>query len=347
MKHDGTVMTKPAALGHCEWRFCIAPMMGCTDRHFRRLARLMTRHARLYTEMVVAAAMLRGPRERLLAHDAIEQPVALQLGGSDPAELALAARIGAEAGYAEINLNVGCPSDRVQAGRFGACLIAEPGLVAECVNAMSEAVQIPVTVKTRLGVDDIDSYEHLSLLIDEIRRAGCNVVMLHARKALLNFGTRANRSIPPLDYARVARIKRDFPTLTIVLNGGVKSIDDALAHLAVVDGVMLGRAVYEHPLLLQEVDSKLFDATPGLSLPAEEVLQRYLPYITNEFARGTPLRLITRHLCGLFHGRAGARQWRRLLSGADSGEHRDPRLLVDALSRYRATGNLEPSAIRA
>lgn len=318
------------------WRFCVAPMMACTDRHYRYFARRLSRRARLYTEMVVAQAILRGPRERLLAYDAVEHPVALQLGGSDPRELAAAARLGADAGYDEINLNVGCPSDRVQAGRFGACLIAEPGLVADCVAAMREAVSVPVTVKTRLGVDDVDRYEDLVTLIDAIRTAGCAVVLLHARKALLNLDTRANRQIPPLDYPRVHRIKRDFPDLVVVLNGGLGSVADSLPHLDVVDGVMLGRAAYERPLLLAEVDALVYGEADGGIATAEGMIEACLPYLEHEYRRGTPLRQMTRHLCGLFHGRPGARDWRRLLSG-DGGEARTPQDLRAALTHRPPT----------
>ncbi len=324
------------------WRFCVAPMMACTDRHYRRLARLLSRQARLYTEMVVATALLRGPTARLLEHDAAEHPVALQLGGSDPRELAAAARIGEAAGYDEINLNVGCPSDRVQAGRFGACLIAEPALVADCVAAMVGAVTVPVTVKTRLGVNDIDSYEHLAGLIERIRDAGCRVLLLHARKAILNLDTRANRNIPPLDYARVHRIKRDFPELCVVLNGGLRSIDDSAAQLAHVDGVMLGRAAYERPLLLQEVDARLFGAPSGHAMTPEELTEAFMPYVIEECARGTPLRVITRHLCGLFHGLPGAREWRRLLTGEAGGAQRPDALLAALAHRQRRP----PAALR-
>jgi len=310
-------------------------MMACTDRHYRQLARLLSRRTRLYTEMVVATALLRGPTARLLEHGVEEHPVALQLGGSDPRELAAAARIGEAAGYDEINLNVGCPSDRVQAGRFGACLMAEPALVAECVAAMAEAVSVPVTVKTRLGVDDIDSYEHLAGLIERVRAAGCRVLLLHARKAILNLDTRANRSIPPLDYARVHRVKRDFPELCVVLNGGLGSMDDSAAQLAHVDGVMLGRAAYERPFLLQEVDARLFGAAARPALTPEELIEAFMPYMLAEFARGTPLRLITRHLCGLFHGRPGAREWRRLLSGEAGGALRPDALLTALAHRQQ------------
>ncbi|MGE3773047.1 MAG: tRNA dihydrouridine(20/20a) synthase DusA [Gammaproteobacteria bacterium] len=315
-----------------DWRFCVAPMMACTDRHYRYFARLLTKRARLYTEMVVAQALLHGPRERLLAFGASEHPVALQLGGSDPAALAAAARFGAAAGYDEINLNVGCPSDRVQAGRFGACLIREPALVADCVAAMIAAVDVPVTVKTRLGVDEIDRYEDLARLVAGVRDAGCRVLLLHARKALLNLDTRDNRLIPPLDYARVHRIKRDFPEFRVVLNGGLVTLTDGLAQLAHVDGVMLGRAAYERPLLLAEIDARVYGEAPAPVPSPTDFLAACLPYLEAEHARGTPLRVMTRHLCGVFHGRPGAREWRRLLSG-EAGGARTPRDLRAALAR--------------
>ena len=294
------------------WRFCLAPMMQYTDRHFRYLARCVSQHARLYTEMVVATAVLRGERERFLAHDAAEAPVVLQLGGSVPSELAEAAVLGEEAGYCEINLNVGCPSDRVQSGRFGACLIAEPMIVADCVAAMRAAVTIPVTVKTRLGVDDHDSYEHLCRLVSAVAQAGCGTLILHARKALLNFSPRENREIPPLDYPRVYAIKQAFPQLTVVINGGITSLTEARQHLAQVDGVMLGRAGYAQLDMLAEVDHTLFDPSAPIA-DASAVLMKLRPYVEREVAAGTDLRHLTRHWHGLWQGRPGARDWRRLI----------------------------------
>ena len=292
------------------WRFCMAPMMQHTDRHFRYLARRLSRHTRLYTEMVVATAMLRGEASRFLAYDPSESPVALQLGGSVPAELAAAARLGEDAGFCEINLNVGCPSDRVQSGRFGACLIAEPALVADCVAAMLAVVRVPVTVKTRLGVDDCDSYEHLARLVGVLQEAGCRTIILHARKALLNFSPRANREIPPLDYARVYAIKQQFPSLTVVINGGIGTLEAARAHLSQVDGVMLGRAAYAQLTLLQTVDQELFGEASAA--PDERTLLCGLrEYLEREVARGTALRHMTKHWLGLRQGQPGAREWRR------------------------------------
>lgn len=301
-----------AAANPDSWRFCVAPMMQYTDRHFRYLARRLSRHARLYTEMVVATAVLRGDTARLLAHDPTEHPLALQLGGSVPSELAAAARLGAEAGYCEINLNVGCPSDRVQSGRFGACLIAEPALVADCVAAMRAAVSIPVTVKTRLGVDDLDHDEHLAGLVSLIAEAGCSTVILHARKALLNFSPRENRDIPPLQYPRVYAIKRQFPALTVVINGGIASLDAARVHLAEVDGVMLGRAAYAQLDLLRDVDRELFGAS-AVPLDNASLLNGLRDYLAREQASGTDLRHMTRHWLGLRQRQPGAREWRRLV----------------------------------
>lgn len=295
------------------WRFCIAPMMQYTDRHYRFLARLLSRRARLYTEMVVASAILRGDPQRFLGHHPQEHPVALQLGGCDPAELAAAARMGEQAGFDEINLNVGCPSSRVQAGRFGACLIAEPTLVAECVAAMRESVQIPVTVKTRLGVDALDSQAHLEKLVSAVVAAGCDVLILHARKALLNFSTRANREIPPLQYARVYALKRAFPDLPVVINGGITSLEGCAQHLTEVDGVMLGRAAYAQLDLLKAVDAALFNENVSTHLDGAGMLRALEPYVREALGRGEPLRHISRHWLGLHQGQAGARAWRKLI----------------------------------
>lgn len=322
------------------WRFCVAPMMQYTDRHFRYLARLLSRHARLYTEMVVASALLRGDSARLLEHDPRGAPVALQLGGSNPAELAAAARIGAAAGYCEINLNVGCPSDRVQSGRFGACLIAEPALVADCVAAMHAAVAVPVTVKTRLGVDALDDDAHLAEFVALVRQAGCRTLILHARKALLNFSPRANRDIPPLQYSRVYALKRAFPDLPVVINGGIGSLVDTRGHLAEVDGVMIGRAAYAQLEILRHVDRELFGDS-GPPLDDEALLHALEIYARRESARGTRLHHVTRHLLGLRQGAPGARDWRRLIGshcpGLDAGTaFAEARALLAATGRRDA-----------
>jgi tRNA-dihydrouridine synthase A len=288
-------------------------MMDWTDRHCRVLHRTLTARALVYTEMLTTGAVLHGDRERLLAFDAGEHPVALQLGGSEPAELAAAARIGEAQGYDEINLNVGCPSDRVQSGRFGACLMREPELVSEAVAAMAAAVKVPVTVKCRIGVDEQDPQESLFRLVDLSAQAGVRRFIVHARKALLKgLSPKQNRDVPPLDYPLVYRLKAERPELTIVINGGVGSLDEAQAHLAHVDGVMLGRAAYHTPGLLGEADARLFGA-PAVVTP-DQAVARYRPYIARELAAGTHLAAMTRHMLGLFHGTPGARAWRRILT---------------------------------
>jgi tRNA-dihydrouridine synthase A len=288
-------------------------MMDWTDRHCRVLHRQLTSRALLYTEMLTTGAVLHGDRARLLAFDAREHPVALQLGGSDPAELAAAARIGEAEGYDEINLNVGCPSDRVQSGRFGACLMREPELVAECMAAIGSAVTVPATVKCRLGVDDQDPEESLFTLVDLCAAAGVRRFVVHARKAwLAGLSPKENRDIPPLDYPLVWRLKRERPELEIVINGGIADLDEAERHLAHVDGVMLGRAAYHTPSLLGEVDRRIFGA--GQAVDPAEAVGRYRDYVAGELARGTHLAAMTRHMLGLFHGRPGARAWRRILT---------------------------------
>ncbi len=298
-------------------RLCVAPMMDRTDRHLRYLLRLLAPHARLYTEMITAKALVRGDAERLLRFDAAEHPVALQLGGNEPEELAEAARLGADFGYDEINLNVGCPSDRVQAGCFGAALMLEPQRVADCVRAMREAVAVPVTVKTRLGVDDHDSYEFVRDFVGEVAAAGCATFIVHARKAWLSgLSPRENREIPPLDYARVYRLKRELPQLRIVINGGFVTLEDSVAQLAEVDGVMIGRAAYQDSWLLARLDERLF---AGPKVTERAVLGAFERYVARELAGGTPLRTMTRHLLGMRSGRAGGRRWRRILGELGEG----------------------------
>ena len=320
--------------GPSAWRFCVAPMMDWTDRHCRYFHRLLAPHARLYTEMVTGMALVRGDAGRLLAHDAAEYPLALQLGGSDPAQLARAARLGVQAGYDEINLNVGCPSDRVQAARFGACLMLEPALVGACVQAMREAVDVPVTVKCRIGVDEQDAYGDLQHFTERMLAAGVQVLVVHARKAWLHgLSPKQNREVPPLDYARVYRLKREFPQLQVILNGGIRTLEDVETHLARLDGVMLGRAAYQDPYLLARIEAMLH----GRSLPAREELSRRLrPYVEAELRRGTALPQITRHVLGLFQGEPGARAFRRTLS---EGAHRPGagwELIEQALARCAA-----------
>jgi tRNA-dihydrouridine synthase A len=295
-------------------RFCIAPMMDWTDRHCRFFHRLLTRHARIYTEMITTGAVLHGYRARLLAYDHSEHPVALQLGGCEPHKLAQCAEIAADLGYDEVNLNVGCPSDRVQEGRFGACLMAEPALVGDCVAAMKARVKVPVTVKCRLAIDEQDPETALEMMARAVEEARADALIVHARKAWLNgLSPRENRDVPPLDYERVYRLKIAHPDLTVVINGGIGDLAQASAHLAHVDGVMMGRAAYQQPWRLLAVDPVLFLAAPlhGSLLAVAEAM---LPYIERELALGTRLHAITRHLLGLFGGLPGARAFRRHLA---------------------------------
>ena len=288
-------------------------MMDWTDRHCRMLHRQLSGRALLYTEMLTSGAVLHGDRARLLAYDPAEHPVALQLGGSEPRELAEAARIGADLGYDEINLNVGCPSDRVQSGRFGACLMREPELVAESMAAIAAAVKVPATVKCRIGVDDQDPEESLFTLVDRCAEAGVTRFVVHARKAWLKgLSPKENREVPPLDYPLVWRLKRERPRLAIVVNGGVADLDEAEAHLDHVDGVMLGRAAYHTPGLLGEVDPRIF--REGERVDEMQAVARFRPYVARQLAAGTHLAAMTRHMLGLFHGRPGARAWRRILT---------------------------------
>lgn len=293
--------------------FSIAPMLDWTDRHYRYFARLMSTQALLYTEMVTTGAILHGKGD-YLAYNQEEHPLALQLGGSNHSDLALCAKQAAERGYDEINLNVGCPSDRVQNGRFGACLMAEPQLVAECVDAMKQVVDIPVTVKTRIGIDEQDSYQFLTDFIDTVQAAGCREFTIHARKAWLQgLSPKENREIPPLDYERAYQLKRDYPELNLSVNGGIKTLAEAKKHLSHLDGVMVGREAYQNPYLLAEVDQQLYYMdTPVISRDA--VIEKLLPYIEKHLQQGGRLNHITRHIIGLYQGLPGSRAWRRHLS---------------------------------
>ena len=300
-------------------RLSVAPMMDWTDRNCRAFHRALSSRALLYTEMVTAPAVIHGDRERLLGFDAVEHPVALQLGGSDPAQLAEAARIGEAFGYDEINLNVGCPSDRVQSGKFGACLMREPELVADCMAAINEAVRVPATVKCRIGVDDQDPLVSLFATVDASAAAGITSFVVHARKAWLKgLSPKENRDVPPLDYGLVRRLKRERPHLTICINGGIGDLDQAEAHLddadgVQLDGVMLGRAAYHEPAILGEADRRLF-GEDGADVDAFEALERYRPYMAARLAEGVGLASMTRHMLGLMHGRPGARAFRRILT---------------------------------
>jgi len=295
-------------------RFCMAPMMDCTDRHDRYLMRLLSKQMWLYTEMVVAAALVHGDSERFLKRDCSETPVALQIGGSDPHQMAQAALLGQSAGFNEINMNVGCPSDRVKSGQFGACLMLQPERVGDCVRAMNESVAIPVTVKCRIGVDDRDSYEELVRFVDTVQTAGCRTLFVHARKAWLSgLSPRQNREIPPLDYNCVYRLKQDFPDLEIVLNGGLQSLEQCQQVLGKVDGVMVGRALYADPWQFADIDRVLFGCAEPTSSRGQ-LLDEYMEYVELNIQQGVYLKHMSRHLLGLYHGMAGAKSWRRALA---------------------------------
>lgn len=309
-------------------------MMQWTDRHYRYLARLLTSEALLYTEMVTTGAVLHGDRDRLLAYDPAEHPVALQLGGEDPAELAACARIAADLGYDEVNLNVGCPSDRVQQGRFGACLMAEPERVTACIQAMRDAVDIPVTVKHRIGIDDLDAYEHMERFVAIVAGAGADAFTVHARKAWLQgLSPKENRTVPPLRHAEVHRLKRAFPELIVETNGGIGGLDEVEEHLRHVDGVMVGRAAYEDVWMLATVDRRLYGSSRA-GPTRRAVVEAMIPYVEGVLAGGGFVNHVTRHLVNLFRGVPGARAWRRHLSehahipGADAGVLSDALALV-------------------
>jgi tRNA-dihydrouridine synthase A len=313
-------------------RFSVAPMMDWTDRHCRMFHRQLTARALLYTEMLTTGAVIHGDRDHLMGFSDAEHPVALQLGGSDPQELADAARIGEDFGYDEINLNCGCPSDRVQSGRFGACLMAEPDTVARGVEAMRSAVKVPVTVKCRIGIDDQDAEEDFTRFIDTVAKAGCETFIVHARKAWLQgLSPKENRDIPPLDYDRVYRLKQARPDLTIVINGGIEDLDQCDQHLAHVDGVMLGRAAYQRPWLLADVDRRIFGEVANPVSSRAEAVEALLPYVEQRLAQGDYLTRITRHMLGLYHGCHGGRHWRRMLSEDARKDGANIKLLREAL----------------
>lgn len=305
---------RKAETGQLDRRLSVAPMLDWTDRHCRYFLRLISRHTQLYSEMVTTGALIHGDRKRFLRFDPAEHPVALQLGGSDPKDMATCARMGADWGYDEINMNVGCPSDRVQNGRFGACLMAEPGVVADCVAAMKDAVAVPVTVKCRIGIDDRDSYGELVDFIGTVAQTGCDAVIVHARKAWLKgLSPKENRDIPPLRYDVVRQLRRDFPDLCLAINGGIKTLEQASGFLDELDGVMIGREAYQNPWMLAQADRVIFgDDHP---IPTrEEVLEDFLPYAERQLAEGVPLSAMSRHLLGLFQGQPGAKAWRRRIS---------------------------------
>jgi tRNA-dihydrouridine synthase A len=316
-------------------RLCTAPMMDWSDRHCRYFFRQLSPHSVVYSEMITTGALVHGDVPRHLDFDPAEHPVALQLGGSEPADLAHCARLGERWGYDEINLNCGCPSQRVQRGAFGACLMAEPELVAGCVKAMQDAVSIPVTVKHRLGLDRSEDYGFVRRFVETLARAGCRTFLVHARNAVLKgLSPKDNREVPPLRYAEVHRLKAEFPEVEIVVNGGVATWLQVEAELARVDGVMLGRAAYHDPYVLADLDHRLFGGGPAPS--RAEIVTRMHRYAVRELARGTPLRAIARHMLGLYHGRPGGRRWRQMLSDATRLAANDPELLLDALAPTEA-----------
>jgi len=326
----------PLSFAGFDRRLSVAPMMDWTDRHDRYFLRLISRRTLLYTEMVTTGALLHGDAARHLSFDPAEHPVALQLGGNDPRALADAARLGTAWGYDEVNLNVGCPSDRVSSGRFGACLMAEPALVAECVAAMTGAVPegLPVTVKHRIGIDDLDGYDHLCRFVDTVAGAGCRVFVVHARKAWLSgLSPRENREIPPLRPAVVRRLKADFPALTIIHNGGVRDLATVAEHLRHVDGVMVGRGVYETPWILAEADRVIFGEADAPTRDRAGVARAMAAYAERRMGEGVPLQAITRHILPLFHGVPGARAWRRHLSEQAHRPDAGPEVILEALAQ--------------
>jgi len=315
--------------------FSVAPMLDWTDRHCRYFLRQISQHALLYTEMVTTGAILHGDANRHLAFDKAEHPVAVQLGGSKPEDLARCSKICEDFGYDEINLNVGCPSDRVKSGSFGACLMAEPELVRDCIGSMINAVDVPVTVKHRIGIDRDDSLEQLLRFVDIVQQSGCRTFIIHARKAWLDgLSPKENRDVPPLRYDVVYQIKQQHPELEIIINGGIKTLDEAAEHLQHVDGVMLGRAIYQDPWLLADVDRRFYQQDNPLSEP-QQAIDKLIPYIESHLADGRALKHITRHLLGLFQGMPGAKLWRRHLSEnaykADAGIE----VLLEAMTKIR------------
>jgi len=329
-------------------RFCVAPMIDWTDRHCRRFHRALSRRARLYTEMITTGALIHGPRERLLAFDPVEHPVAIQLGGSEPGDLAACARMAERAGYDEVNLNCGCPSERVQRGSFGACLMAEPALVADCVKAMRDAVSVPVTVKHRIGLDRIDDYGFVRDFVGAVAEAGCGLFIVHARNAWLKgLSPKENRDVPPLRYDVVVRLARDFPDRRFVLNGGLRSHRDGLALAGgvaaddavggnAIAGVMFGREAYENAWMLAEVD-RLYFGEEGPVQSREAVVDEMRDYLSREAASGTPPRAIVRHMLGLFNGLPGARRWRRTLSDSGTLAREGTRILDAGLGSVHTT----------
>jgi len=313
-------------------KISVAPMMDWTDRHCRYFHRLMSESILLYSEMITSAAIVLGGKHILLQHDDFENPLALQLGGNEPVQLAQACEVANQFNYDEVNLNVGCPSDRVQSGAFGACLMAKPDLVAKCIHLMQQRSQVPVTVKTRIGIDEFDNYSFLVDFVNQVRDVGCKRFIIHARKAWLNgLSPKQNREIPELNYHRVYQLKEDFPDLEIILNGGVKSVDEVARHLNYVDGVMLGRAAYQTPYLLAEINHAMFHSESPLPTRMQ-IIESYFPYVESQLSKGVKLSTMTRHILGLFHQCKGAKAWRRHLSQNAYREDANLDVLKDALA---------------
>lgn len=325
-------------------RLCIAPMLDWTDRYCRYFLRQISRHVILYTEMVTTGALLHRDPGRFLDFHTDEHPIALQLGGSNPSQLAACTRLAEEWGYDEVNLNVGCPSDRVQSGRFGACLMAEPQLVGDCTLAMSEAAQLPVTVKHRIGIDDLDSYEQLTRFVATVEQAGCSTFIVHARKAWLQgLSPKQNREIPPLQYEVVQRLKKDFPHLELIINGGFKTLAQVEQQLEHLDGVMIGREAYQNPWILAQADGRIF-ATEEPPRTRQQIVEAMLPFIEQQYALGVPVHRITRHMLGLFQGQPGARAWRRHLSEQVHRQTAGPQIVSDALAQMNRGSSPDPQA---
>ena len=327
-------MSKPSQ--QFSHRFCVAPMLDWTDKHERFFLRLMSKHAFLYTEMVTTGALLHGDKERHLDFNTEEHPVALQLGGSDPKDMATCAKMAEDYGYDEVNINVGCPSDRVQSGAFGACLMAEPELVAENVASMKRSVSIPVTVKNRIAIDEMDEYESLYRFLEEVSKAGCDTFIIHARKAWLKgLSPKQNRDIPPLNYELVYQMKKEFPKLEIIINGGIKKLEECTGHLEFADGVMVGREAYHNPYIMAEVDELIYGKMVRGQKTAKGILEEYLEYVQSQLNDGVFLKHMSRHLLGLFAGQAGAKAWRRYISENAHKEGAGIEVIQEAMSKLK------------
>lgn len=328
-QQDQQPLSQPKQLDR---RFCVAPMLDWTDRHCRYFHRILSHHAVLYTEMVTTGAILHGDQNRFLQFNEQEHPLALQLGGSNQKDLIECSKIAQDFGYDEINLNVGCPSDRVQNGQFGACLMADPKLVADCISSMQSAITIPVTIKHRIGIDDMDSYEQLHRFVNTVQKTGCSTFIVHARKAILaGLSPKQNREVPPLKYSSVYQLKKDFPHLQIIINGGIKTLDEAKTHLQHVDGVMIGREAYQNPYMLAEVDQQIYNEDKTV-ISREQVMEKLHDYCKLSLDEGNQLKWITRHILGLYQGKRGAKVFRRYLSENAYKSDADIKTLEQAIS---------------